>query len=550
MLEKSLIKEIEKSIARNWNSPAFTDYEGSTKTYGKLGKRILLWHEIFRELEIKKDDKIAVAGRNSSNWGEIFLASLTYGAVVVPILPDFTPENIRHIINHSDSKVLFSSNNIFKALDIESIKQVETVFSLNDFCLLYSVGDRAILQVERAKKAYQEKYKNLGQATFELPSFPNSDTAAIVYTSGATGFSKGVMLSHNSLTTNVIFAQENMPLKPNDKILSFLPAAHSYACAFEFLFPFSIGCHITFLKKIPAAPLLLKAFSEVRPRLVFLVPLLIEKIFKAKIKPAIEKPSMKAALRIPLIDKIVYGKIRKKLVELFGGSFIEVIIGGAALNPETELFLKKIKFPYTIGYGMTECGPLISYYSSTQTKLFSVGKAITYLRLKINSDDPHNKPGEILVKGENVMDGYYKNPEMTGNTIDEEGWLHTGDLGIIDKDGFLYIKGRSKNMILGPSGQNIYPEEVEAKLNTLPFVQESLVIESNGKLVALVFPDLEMADGEGLELRGVKEKMNDNLATINRLLPSYSKLSDIRLYPEEFEKTPTKKIKRYLYDIQ
>lgn len=550
MLEKSLIKEIEKSIARNWNSPAFTDYEGSTKTYGKLGKRILLWHEIFRELEIKKDDKIAVAGRNSSNWGEIFLASLTYGAVVVPILPDFTPENIRHIINHSDSKVLFSSNNIFKALDIESIKQVETVFSLNDFCLLYSVGDRAILQVERAKKAYQEKYKNLGQATFELPSFPNSDTAAIVYTSGATGFSKGVMLSHNSLTTNVIFAQENMPLKPNDKILSFLPAAHSYACAFEFLFPFSIGCHITFLKKIPAAPLLLKAFSEVRPRLVFLVPLLIEKIFKAKIKPAIEKPSMKAALRIPLIDKIVYGKIRKKLVELFGGSFIEVIIGGAALNPETELFLKKIKFPYTIGYGMTECGPLISYYSSTQTKLFSVGKAITYLRLKINSDDPHNKPGEILVKGENVMDGYYKNPEMTGNTIDEEGWLHTGDLGIIDEDGFLYIKGRSKNMILGPSGQNIYPEEVEAKLNTLPFVQESLVIESNGKLVALVFPDLEMADGEGLELRGVKEKMNDNLATINRLLPSYSKLSDIRLYPEEFEKTPTKKIKRYLYDIQ
>lgn len=549
MLEKSLIKDIEKSIAGNWDFPAFTDFEGSTRTYGKLGKRILLWHEIFRELGLKKGDKISLAGRNSSNWAEIFLASLSYGSVAVPILPDFTPENIRHIISHSDSKVLFVSDNIFKELDIESTRQVETVFSLNDFCLLYTTEDKAGKQVERAKRAYQEKYQNLGAASFKLPEQSNGDTAAIVYTSGATGFSKGVMLSHNSLTANVAFAQEAMPLEPNDKILSFLPAAHSYACAFEFLFPVSIGCHITFLKKIPAPPLLLKAFSEVKPRLIFLVPLLIEKIFKSKIKPALEKPLMKAALKTPVISKIILGKIRKRLVTLFGGNFIEVIIGGAALNPEVERFLKKIRFPYAVGYGMTECGPLISYYGSAGTKLFSVGKPINYLRLRINSDDPYNKVGEILVKGENVMDGYYKNPEMTREAIDEDGWLHTGDLGVIDKDGFLYIKGRSKNMILGPSGQNIYPEEIEATLNTFPFVQESLVIESNGKLVALVFPDFEMADSEGIEVDGLNKKMNENLAAINGLLPSYSKLSAIRLYPEEFEKTPTKKIKRYLYDI-
>lgn len=550
MLKQSINKEIEGSVSRNWDAPAFTDYDGSTKTYGKVGRRLLLWHEIFHDLGVVKGDKIALVGRNSSNWAEIFLASLTYGSIVVPVLPDFTAENIQHIITHSDSKIVFASNNIFNALNPEAMKQVEVVFSLNDFCLLQAVRSQVARQIEQAKKSYKGKYQNLQAADFRLPDHPAENVAAIVYTSGATGFSKGVMLSYNSLTTNIIYAQENMPLSPGDRILSFLPIAHSYACAFEFLFPASIGCHITFLKKIPTPPVLLQAFSEIRPRLIFLVPLLIEKIFKNRIKPTLEKPLIKSLLPLPLIKDLIYGKIRKKLVSLFGGNFIEVIIGGAALNPEVEEFLRKIKFPYTVGYGMTECGPLISYAPSSQTRALSVGKPINYLELKINSEDPFRVPGEILVKGENVMTAYYKNPETTRATIDDEGWLHTGDLGAKDKDGFLYIKGRSKNMILGASGQNIYPEEIEARLNALPLVQESLVMETGGKLIALVFPDLEKADAEGLEEDALNDRMKAILHTINDSLPAYSKLSSIRLYPEEFEKTPTKKIKRYLYDLQ
>ncbi|MCK4278843.1 MAG: AMP-binding protein, partial [Desulfurellaceae bacterium] len=377
----------------------------------------------------------------------------------------------------------------------------------------------------------------------------NDELAAIFYTSGTTGFSKGVMLLHNSLMANVLYAQNHKIMKKGNNILSFLPLAHTYGCAFEFLFPFTVGCHITFLSKVPSPKIILEAFQEIHPQLVISVPLIIEKIYKKQIKSFLNKKTIKWLSKFSLSEKIINQKICKKLMEIFGGNFYEVIIGGAALNQEVELFLKQIKFPFSVGYGMTECGPLISYASHEELKLFSVGQVVDTLEIRIDSDDPRNIVGEILVRGENVMYGYYKNKEATENTIDKEGWLHTGDLGLIDEGGFIYIKGRCKNMVLGPSGQNIYPEEIEAKLNNLPFVQESLVIEKNGKLLALVYPDLELVDNKGIGEQELKLKMEKNRKILNQELPSYISISKIELYPEEFEKTPTQKIKRFLYAV-
>ena len=548
MLQRNLIQDIEKSIVKNWDQHVFSDYGYKGITYGKLAHKILLWHQIFKENNIQQNDKIAFVGRNSSNWAEIYLSVITYGAVVVPILPDFTPENIHHIVNHSNSVVLFAADNIYENLDKDKMNNLEMIFSLNDFSCKYFKSKNSLQRINSAKAKFSRDFSNsLAQNNFNLPAIPNDHVAAIVYTSGTTGFSKGVMLDVNSLTANIVYAQENMPLSPGDRILSFLPLAHAYACAFEFLFPVTIGCSITFLNKLPTPQILLKAFSEVKPKLIFLVPLLIEKIYKNKIKPAIEKDGVKLMMKIPGLRNVVYNKVKKTLTDAFGGSFIEVVIGGAAVNPEVETFLKKIKFPFTVGYGMTECGPLISYASWETTKLHSVGKVINFLDIKIDSKDQENEVGEILVKGQNVMKGYYKYEEATKETIEPDGWLHTGDLGIIDKEGFIFIKGRSKNMILGPTGQNIYPEEIESKLNNLDFVQESLVMDINNKLIALVYPDFEKADKEKVYEKKLDEKMKENLKLLNENLPSYSKISSIRLFPEEFEKTPTKKIKRYLY---
>jgi long-chain acyl-CoA synthetase len=480
----------------------------------------------------------------------MFLSTLSYGAIVVPILSDFSSENIHHIVTHSDSRFLFAADSIYENLDIKKMRNLEAIFSLNDFSLRYFQQSNITAQIEKAKIKYTEITSKMSPDKFSVPAIGNDKIAVIVYTSGTTGFSKGVMLSNNSLTANIIYAQRNMPLRPGDRILSFLPLAHSYACAFEFLFPFSIGCHITFITKLPTPQILLKAFSDVKPRLIFLVPLLLEKIFKNKLKPTLSKPAMKVAMAIPGLNDLILAKIKKKLIDLFGGNFIEVIIGGAALNPEVEDFLIKIKFPFTIGYGMTECGPLISYAPWNETKKQSVGRLVNYLNIKIKKENPQLEIGEILVKGENVMSGYYKNADASKEAIDEEGWLHTGDLGVVDNDGFIFIKGRCKNMILGPSGQNIYPEDIEAKLNVMPFVQESLVLEKEGKLVALVFPDIESMNENQLDEESITKKMQVNLEIVNKELPNYSKLMQIKLFPEEFEKTPTKKIKRYLYDIQ
>ncbi|MCD6129973.1 MAG: AMP-binding protein [Deltaproteobacteria bacterium] len=550
MLKENLVKHIEKSIRENWDLSALSDYHGQSLSYGKVAERIIYLHYIFRKSHIKKGDKIALIGKNSLNWAIVYLAAITYGAVIVPILPDFSLNDMHHIVNHSDSVFLFSSNVIYEKLDETKMQNLEAIFSLTNFTLLYHKKKNAVQIIQEAETHFLDKYGHqLTLKKFSFNEIRNDELAAIFYTSGTTGFSKGVMLLHNSLMANVLYAQNHKIMKKGDNIVSFLPLAHTYGCAFEFLFPFTVGCHITFLSKIPSPKIILEAFQEIRPQLIVSVPLIIEKIYKKQIKSFLNKKTTKWLSKFPVAEKTIKQKICKKLMEIFGGNFYEVIIGGAALNQEVELFLKEIKFPFSVGYGMTECGPLISYASHEELKLFSVGQVVDTLEIKIDSDDPRNIVGEILVRGENVMYGYYKNKEATENTIDKEGWLHTGDLGLIDEEGFIYIKGRCKNMVLGPSGQNIYPEEIEAKLNNLPFVQESLVIGKDGKLLALVYPDLELADNKGIGEQELKLKMEKNRKILNQLLPSYISISKIELYPEEFEKTPTQKIKRFLYAV-
>ena len=551
MLKENLVEYFEKSIKDNWELPALTNYNGPTATYKDVANNILMLHHVFKQLHIKKGTKIALLGKNSINWGVTYLAIVIYGAVIVPILPDFKSDDIHHIINHSDSQILFVAESLYENIDNSAIQDLEVIFKLEDFSVLYSSSKSKKEDIAKAKKQWLEDFETtLSPTSFNFDTVRNDKLAAIVYTSGTTGFSKGVMLPHNSLIGNIVYAQEHMPLKAEERILSFLPLAHAYGCAFEFLFPFTLGCHITFLTKMPSPKIILKAFDEVKPHLILTVPLILEKIYRKQVKPVIDKGSMKVLLKVPGVKSIIKKKIKEKLVAAFGGNFYELVIGGAALNEEAETFFQSIDFPITIGYGMTECGPLISYANWKIHKPASCGQPINFVKVKINSDDPHNVVGEILVKGEIVMNGYYKNPEATAAALDEEGWLHTGDLGVMDEDDFIFIKGRSKSMILSGSGQNIYPEELEAKINNLPYVQEALVIDRNGKLVALIYPDMELIDAEGLSEARVEELMEKNRNEINDILPSYSYISAFELYPEEFEKTPTKKIKRFLYAIQ
>ena len=546
-MQKSVIAYVEDSINANWNLPALTDYQGETWYYRDVAEKIEYWHQVFEQCSIKKDDKIALFGKNSANWGIAYVSALTYGAVVVPILPDFSPENVHHIFNHSDSTFLFADTGLAEKLDPEQMDQLEAFISLDDFSIFSSSSKSATSNIEKVQKSFSPESK---EGQFKLEEMEDKESAALIYTSGTTGFSKGVLILHESLNSNIQYARENMPLESADPILSFLPLAHAFAGAFEFLFPFTRGCHITFLKKMPTPTILLKAFSEVKPRLIFFVPLILEKIYKKKLMPLLEKKYMKLLTSIGFTRKLIYKKIRDELISNFGGNFIEVVVGGAALNEEVQQFLLKIGFPFTIGYGMTECGPLISYIPHEKFRLNSVGKVVDRMEATIDSKDPENTVGEILVRGTNVMDRYYKNETATKETIDEDGWLHTGDLGLIDNDGHIYIKGRSKNVIVGPSGQNIYPEEIEAKVNNLPYVQESLVIEKNDKLFLLVHPDLDASDADQLDESGIEKEMNDNLKKLNKELPKFMQLSGFKLYPEEFEKTPTKKIKRYFYTTE
>jgi long-chain acyl-CoA synthetase len=550
MIKTSFVEMLEGSLRTNWDLPALSDYKEEAIHYGRLADRILWLHSFYGACGIKRGDKIALLGRNSANWGVVYLATVSYGAVIVPILPDFHTSDCHHIINHADNRLLFVADAIYEKLDEGQMPLLEGIISLQDFSLLLGRKKSVSKARERADEEYLAPFGgSLTRERFHFPVVGNEELAAILYTSGTSGFSKGAMLPHNSLAANVEYAQNSIELRSGQSILSFLPAAHAFGCTFDFLFPICTGCHVTFLSQIPSPKVLVQALALVRPHLILSVPLVIEKLYRKNIKPLIDKVSIRALSKVPGVKSLIHKKIRAKLFDVFGGRFMEVVIGGAAINEEVESFLRQIGFPYTVGYGMTECGPLISYSRSREHRFGGVGKTVYTLKLRIDPQVTQSSDGsgEIQVWGENVMTGYFKNESATREVFTPDGWLHTGDVGIMDDDGFIYLKGRHKSMLLGPSGQNIYPEEIEARLNNLPFIEESLVIDRGQRLLALVYPSMEAADAEGIDETALGEKMKENLALINEQLPAYSKLSAIEIFPQEFEKTPTKKIKRFLY---
>jgi long-chain acyl-CoA synthetase len=547
MIPERLIGYIEQSIRQNWEIEALSNYKEKGYSYKEIAEKILKLHILFKGSGIKEGDKIALIGRNSANWCVIYLASVTFGAVVVPILPDFKPDDLTNIVNHSDSKLLFVDDKIYDLLDITKMAEITGVLSLDDFRMITTGNPAVEKSFNSLDERYSKDFPELKKEQIKFSDITNDRLAVISYTSGTTGFSKGVMITHNSLAANIRYAQHNMPLESGDPVVSFLPLAHTFGCAFEFLFPFTIGCHITILTKTPSPQILIQAFKEIKPRLILSVPLVVEKIYKKQLLSVISKPHMKILLAIPGINRILFGKIREKLTETFGGRFKEVVVGGAAFNADAEKFFKKIGFRFSVGYGMTECGPLISYASWDTTKLGASGRAVDTLEVTIDSSDPETVVGEIILRGDNVMTGYYKNEKATHEMIDDEGWMHTGDLGIIDKDGNVFIKGRSKSMILGPSGQNIYPEEIEAVINNKDYVVESVVISVDNKLIALIFPDYEMMKRDNIseeQLVGILDKTRKE---VNERLPEFMAVSKFRIHAEEFAKTPKRSIKRFLY---
>lgn len=551
MIKENFIKLYEDSFKYNWDLPALSDYgDSNTLLYKDLAREIARLHILFDKLEIKKGTKIALIGKNTRQWCIVYMATITYGAVIVPILQDFHPDNVHHIVNHSESELLFVSDSIWEGLEEGQMSHLTGIFSLSDFSCIY----------DNSKKHIKSIIQNLdNEMTYKYPDgfakddvvyadVDNSEMVLINYTSGTTGFSKGVMLLANNLAGNVTYAKKLDLLFRGERVVSFLPLAHAYGCAFDFLYALSEGVHVTLLGKAPSPKILAAAFSEIKPNLIVTVPLVIEKLYKKAILPKLEKSSIKMALKIPLVRDQIYAKIRKGLVDALGGCFTEVIIGGAAFNKEVESFLHKIKFPFTVGYGMTECAPLISYDHHYDFIPTSCGKVLSIMEVRVDSPDPYNTLGEIQVRGENVMKGYYKNEEATKAAFTEDGWLKTGDLGTIDEDNRIYLRGRSKTMILGASGQNIFPEEIEAKLNNLPYVTESLVVTRNNKLVALVYPDYETMNVTGLSSTDLDAIMEENKQVLNKSVANYEAISSIHIYPTEFEKTPKKSIKRYLYE--
>ena len=547
MIQERLIGYIEQSIRQNWEIEALSNYKEKGYSYKEIAEKILKLHILFKASGIKEGDKIALVGRNSANWCITYLASVTFGAVIVPILPDFKPDDLTNIINHSDSRLLFVDDKIYDTFDISKMAEIIGVLSLDNFRLVKSLNSSVETGFSSLDQKYSETYRELRKDDIKFSAISNDNLAVISYTSGTTGFSKGVMITHNSLAANIRYAQNNMPLKSGDPVVSFLPLAHTFGCAFEFLFPFTIGCHITILTKTPSPQILIQAFKEIRPRLILSVPLVIEKIYKKQLLSVISKPHMKILLAIPGINNILFGKIREKLTETFGGRFKEVVIGGAAFNADAEKFFKKIRFRFSVGYGMTECGPLISYASWDTNKLGASGRAVDTLEVTIDSPDPETVVGEIILKGENVMTGYYKNEKATREMFDENGWMHTGDLGIIDKDGNIFIKGRNKSMILGPSGQNIYPEEIEAFINNKDYIVESVVISVDNKLIALIFPDYEMMKRDNISEEQLIQIFDKTRKEVNERLPDFMAVSKYKLHREEFAKTPKRSIKRFLY---
>ncbi len=553
MLQENLIKIYENSFRDNRELPALTDYfKQETFSYYEMAREIAKLHLLFSECRIKQGDKIALIGRNNPRWCIAYIATITYGAVIVPILQDFNANDVNHILVHSESKLLFCGDTFWDVIDENQADDLRAVFSLTDFhCIWERRGSSIAKFQQNILKHYRKRYPHgFGPEDIVYREVANDRVVLLNYTSGTTGYSKGVMLTCNNLTGNVVYGISEKVHYKRSRVLSFLPLAHAYGCAFDMLLPLAVGSHITLLGKMPTPKVLLEAMAEVRPNLICCVPLILEKICRKQIFPQLGQGFMRIALRLPLIDTKIYSTIRKKLVEAFGGEMDQFIVGGAPLNREVEDFLVKIKFPFTVGYGMTECAPLISYAHWTEYKPTSVGRLLyRHMEARIESPDPQNIPGELLVRGEHVMKGYYKNPKATGDVLDEEGWLHTGDMGTMDPDGTIYLRGRSKTMILGPSGQNIYPEEIESKLNNLYCVSESLIVEREGKLVALVYPDREQADADDIPDSDLQEVMNRNLAELNTLVAPYERVASIVIYPNEFEKTPKRSIKRYLYNL-
>lgn len=548
-MEKSFLALLEQSIKKNWDLDALTDYKGATLQYKDLARKIEKLHILLTESGVRPGDKVAICGRNSSHWGVAFLAALTYGAVAVPILHEFKADTIHNIVNHSDARLLFVGDMAWESLNEAEMPRLEGIILMTDFTLLVCRSKQLEYAREHLNELFGKKFpRNFRREHVAYRRDEEEELAIINYTSGTTSFSKGVMLPYRSLWSNTQFAFDVLPLNPGDRVVSMLPMAHMYGLAFEFLYEICCGCHVYFLTRMPSPKIIAQAFTDVKPRIVISVPLIIEKIIKKGVQPKTETLKMKMLMKLPIINGKINEAIRELLIKGFGGQFYEIIVGGAAFNSEVETFLKGLDFPYTVGYGMTECGPIISYEDWKNFRPGSCGKAAPRMEIRIDSPDPHYTVGEILVRGDNVMLGYYKNPESTAQAIDSEGWLHTGDLGIIDSEGNLFIKGRSKNMLLGPSGQNIYPEEIEEQLNNLPLVAECIVIQQrDNKLAALIYPDFETAYAQGLTDKDIEVKMEENRTMLNAALPSYSQIATVRIYPEEFEKTPKKSIKRFLY---
>lgn len=551
MIEQRLIQIYQDSFRENWELPALTDYSKKhTLTYQDLSVEIAKLHIFLKECGIGHGDKIALVGKNTPQWCTVFIGVITYGAVLVPILQEFNPHDMHHIINHSESKLCFSSNRIWEHLELERLPSIRAAISLENFTILaQQENEKLDEKLASVNDLYTRQYPNgLTREDVCYAANGNDELALINYTSGTTGFSKGVMLTGNNLAGNVVFGLRSHLHYRGSRALSFLPLAHAYGCAFDFLTPLAAGSHITLLGRTPSPKILLKALSEIKPNLIICVPLILEKVYRKQIQPLVSKGAMRFALNIPIINDQIYAQIRKKLVDAFGGEFEEVIVGGAPLNGEVEAFLRKIKFPFTVGYGMTECAPLISYTPHREFQGGSAGRTLFgYVETKIDKADPNSNVGEICVRGEHVMQGYYKNEEASNAVLDKDGWLHTGDLGTIAPDGTIFIKGRCKTMLLGANGQNIYPEEIEAKLNNLPYVMESLVVERDGKLTALVFPDFETMDTDGVSSDELPNIMENNRKELNKIVAPYEQIARIQLHANEFEKTPKRSIKRYLY---
>ena len=542
---------IEKSIIDNWDLDALTDYKGITLQYHDVARKIEKLHIMFENSGVERGDKIALCGRNSAHWAVAFIATLTYGAVAVPILHEFTPEQIHNIVNHSEAKILFVGDIVSTQVDATKMPSLEGIINIPDYSLALSRTDKLTYAREHLNELYGRKFpKYFRREHVHYYHEQRADELALInYTSGTTGFSKGVMIPYRALWGNYDFAVHVLgkAIHHGDRVISILPMAHMYGMAFEFIFEFLHGCHIYYLTRIPSPAIIAQAFSDVRPQIIIAVPLVIEKIIRKKVFPKLQTGTVRLLRNLPIINKKVEEKICEQVKQAFGGRFYEVIIGGAAFNQEVEQFLHRINFPYTVGYGTTECAPIICYSDYQSFVPGSCGRAVIHMEVKIDSPDPANVPGEILARGTNVMLGYYKNEEATRQTIDNEGWYHTGDLGTMDAYGNVFIKGRSKNMLLGPSGQNIYPEEIEDKLNSMPLVVESMVVQRDTKLVGLVYPDYEEAKNQGLAQSGIEAQMQQNMQDLNLVQPAYCKLAAIEIQDKEFEKTPKKSIKRYMY---